>query len=157
MPSEDESPLLQRLRDEALIRRVLIAYATTVDTRDWPALDEIFERSATAVYGSDPAFQFTCSDREQIREMCKANLDGCGPTQHLLTNFRIDVENDCAQSVCSVQAGHFGRGTAARARYEMWGEYRDELVRGDSGWRIIKRHLHVSHEFGQRDLVLGPG
>ena len=157
MQGQDDSGLLENLRDEALIRRVLIAYATTVDTRDWAALDEIFEPHATAVYGSDPAFQFTCSDREQIREMCRVNLDGCGPTQHLLTNFRIEVDGDSAHSVCSVQAGHFGQGEAARARYEMWGEYRDELVRGDSGWRILKRHLHVVHEFGERDLVLGPG
>ena len=157
MPSQDEGGLLEALRDEALIRKVLIAYATTVDSRDWPALDGVFEESAAAVYGSDPAFQFTCKGREQIREMCKANLDGCGPTQHLLTNFQIEVDGDRATSVCSVQAGHFGTGEASRTSYELWGEYRDELARGDSGWRIVKRHLHVIHEFGDRDRVLGPG
>ncbi len=157
MASRNDDGPLQSLRDEALIRRVLIAYATTVDSRDWPALDDVFEASSSAVYGSDPAFQFRCRDREQIRAMCQANLDGCGPTQHLLTNFQIDVNGDRATSVCSVQAGHFGIGEAARVSYELWGEYRDELARGDSGWRIVKRHLHVIHEFGERDRVLGPG
>jgi hypothetical protein len=157
LASWNDEGLLQSLHDEALIRRVLIAYATTVDSRNWPALDDVFEASASAVYGSDPAFQFRCRDREQIRAMCRANLDGCGPTQHLLTNFRIDVDSDRATSVCSVQAGHFGIGDAAGTRYELWGEYRDELARGDSGWRIVKRQLHVIHEFGERDRVLGPG
>lgn len=157
MGHKDDELRLQGLQDEALIQRVLIGYATTVDTRDWPALDDVFDEKANAVYGSDPTFQFKCTGREQIREMCKVNLDGCGPTQHLLTNFRIDVEGNRAQSVCSVQAGHFGLGEAAQSRYEMWGEYRDELIRSESGWRIIKRHLHVSHEFGDRERVLGPG
>lgn len=156
MTAQDENLMIRTLRAEADIRRVLIAYATTVDTRNWKDFDNIFAESAQAIYGSDPSFQFRCDGRGEIREMCRVNLDGCGPTQHLITNFRIDVEGTSAKSICSVQAGHFGLAEASDKRYEMWGEYRDEWLEDSVGWRITKRHLHVIHEFGDRDQVLGP-
>ena len=155
MTASDENEMLRTLRAEADIRRVLIAYATTVDTRDWETFDQVFSESARAVYGSDPSFQFVCEGREEITQMCRANLDGCGPTQHLITNFQIDVSGGEARSICSVQAGHFGQGDARDKRYEMWGEYRDDWVEGPDGWRIVKRELHVIHDFGDRDRVLG--
>ena len=94
MTSSNEKEGIRNLFAEAAIKRVLIAYATTVDTRNWREFDDIFVESARAVYGSNPSFQFTCEGRAEIREMCKVNLDGCGPTQHLLTNFQIDIEGE---------------------------------------------------------------
>ena len=91
--------MLRTLRAEADIRRILIAYATTVDTRNWPMFTQVFSESAQAVYGSDPSFQFICNGLGEITDMCRANLDGCGPTQHLITNFRIDIEGERASSV----------------------------------------------------------
>ena len=154
--SPDENEALRILRAESDIKRVLIAYAYTVDSRHWPDLGLVFTESARAVYGSDPAFQFTCEGIGEIADMCRANLDGCGPTQHLITNFRIDIDGGTARSVCSVQAGHFGQGEASHKRYEMWGEYRDHWREETNGWRITERVLHVVHEFGDRDQVLGP-
>ena len=157
MADDSQALTLEVLADERRIERVLVAYATAVDTRNWAGLDEIFDVAARAVYGNDPRSQFVCEDREAIREMCRKNLDGCGPTQHLLTNFRIDVAGDRASSICSVQAGHFGRGEARKARYELWGEYRDEWVKGSAGWRITRRKLHVIRDFGEPERVLGSG
>lgn len=156
MTSRDENETLRTLQAESDIKRVLIAYASTVDSRNWQDFHLVFMESARAVYGSDPAFQFTCEGIGEITEMCRANLDGCGPTQHLITNFRIDIEGSTARSICSVQAGHFGRGEARDKRYEMWGEYRDDWIEENGLWRITRRTLHVIHEFGDRDQVLGP-
>lgn len=157
MGEKTDESLMQRLHAESEIRRRLIDYATIVDTRAWPKLDDVFVPTATAIYGSDPAFQFTCEDLDKIRQMCQSNLDGCGPTQHLITNFQIDVnlQTETASSVCSVQAGHFGRDQYSQSRYEMWGEYRDRWLLTTTGWRIIQRQLHVVHEFGDREHVLG--
>jgi hypothetical protein len=156
MTNDSQGLTLEVLADERRIQRVLIAYATTVDSRNWEGLDEVFEATARAVYGNDPQSQFVCEGREAIRALCRKNLDGCGPTQHLLTNFRIDISGNRASSICSVQAGHFGRGEARKARYELWGEYRDEWLKGASGWRISQRQLHVIRDFGEPDRVLGP-
>ncbi|MDG2334331.1 MAG: nuclear transport factor 2 family protein [Myxococcota bacterium] len=154
---DDSRPLtLERLADEREIERVLIAYATAVDTRNWPEFDAIFAPSVHAIYGNDPKSQFVCTDREAVRTMCRENLAGCGPTQHLLANFRIEVDGDAASSICSVQAGHFGRGEARSARYELWGEYRDKWARGPEGWRITHRQLHAIKDFGEPERVLGP-
>ena len=156
MTSSNEKEGIRNLFAEAAIKRVLIAYATTVDTRNWREFDDIFVESARAVYGSNPSFQFTCEGRAEIREMCKVNLDGCGPTQHLLTNFQIDIEGEQASSVCSVQAGHFGKGANSDKRYEMWGEYQDDWTKVNGEWLIIKRRLRVDNETGNRDKVLAP-
>ena len=156
MENDPQNLTLEMLADEREIEGILIAYATAVDTRSWAEFDRIFDPSAHAVYGNDPKSQFVCEGRDAIRTMCQENLSGCGPTQHLLANFRIDLSGDSASSICSVQAGHFGRGEARSARYELWGEYRDEWAKGPEGWRITRRKLHVIRDFGEPKRVLGP-
>ena len=88
--------------------------------------------------------------------MCKDNLNGCGPTQHLFGNFRIKINGNKAKSKCSAQVGHVGKSPNENETYEMWGEYQDKWKKKADGWKIIERRLIVLNEFGNRDKVLGP-
>lgn len=81
--------------------------------------------------------------------MRKSFLGGCGPTQHLLGNFRITVDGNSAESACYVQAAHEGK------TYTTWAEYRDTLERKDGGWKIIERHMYIIKDTGAPE-ILGP-
>jgi hypothetical protein len=87
--------------------------------------------------------------------MIRRHLDACGPTQHLLGNFVVELAGDAARSTCSVRAFHAGVGAAAGRTYEVLAEYRDALERRPEGWRVARRTMRVSQEIGSRE-VLGP-
>jgi 3-phenylpropionate/cinnamic acid dioxygenase small subunit len=137
--------------DYRAIEDTLIRYALACDTRDWLMLDDVFIPEMAAIYGGE----YRLAGRDKIVGMIKSLLGGCGPTQHLLGNFRIVIDGDTAQCACYVRAAHAGRGDTASLTYEVWAEYRDHLVRTPAGWRISERRMVVFNETGTRD-VLGP-
>ncbi len=130
------------------ILAVLDRYASALDRRDWRLLDRVFTEDLTYDAG-----EWIMNDRVDYVRTVRGYLDGCGPTQHLLGNYRIQVQESAAQSQCYVRAFHRGLGELAATTYEMGGEYRDQLCWTPQGWRIRHRTLEVLFETGSRDVL----
>ena len=151
---------MYRMEDKSqeLIKDKLTQYAIALDTRSWELLDDIFHENAVAIYGSKKfKLVFKSKSRNEILQMCKDNLGGCGTTQHLLGNFRINIAPEEVNSKCYVRAYHVGLAPNENEFYEMYGEYQDTWNLFDGDWKIVKRKLRVDHESGNRDKVLAPG
>lgn len=140
------------IADRMEVTDVLNRYATACDTRDWALFDRIFMPDIEANYGGPNVF----NNRGAVVEMIRSMLGGCGPTQHMLSNYRITIDGDAADTVCSVRAFHAGIDEAKGKTFEVWGEYRDRLVRTGEGWRIARRTMAVTWVHGSFD-VLRPG
>ena len=139
------------------IKDKLISYATSLDTKDWVALNSVFDKFATAEYGSDSiGLKIKSSSRNEIVSMCKSSLNGCGFTQHLLGNFIINIDNEHATSKCYARVYHAGLEPNEKEFYEMFGEYIDDWRLIDNSWFIIHRKLIVNFEKGNREKVLAP-
>ena len=80
---------LERLLLEHELHQVLIAYALLCDGRDWRRIGEVFSDDASATYGGHAR-----PDRAAILAMLRNNLGGCGPTQHLLGNLQVWVQDE---------------------------------------------------------------
>ena len=65
----------------------------------------------------------------------------------------VAFDGDAARCVCRVHALSAGTGRAAGRSYELFGEYRDRLVRTPEGWRIACREMTIHHEIGSRDVL----
>ena len=137
------------IHDRHEIIDLLNRYATACDTRDWDLFKEIFTTDVETDYGGDYKFV----NRQSIVNLIRSMLGGCGPTQHLLGNYRINLEKDRANSICSVRAFHAGTGDAEGQTFEMWGEYRDKLRRTKAGWRIVQRELAVTWIEGSAEVL----
>ena len=137
--------------DRLAVIETLDRYAVALDSRDWSLLDLVFTPDATGDFGA-----YRCASREKIQQLVRNMLGGCGPTQHLLGVYRIEISGHEATSTCKVRAHHVGRGAQAQLEYECFGEYRDRLVRTPDGWRIRERAMQVTHETGTR-AILKPG
>tara|TARA_B100000029_G_C17542110_1_gene947105 strand:+ start:1281 stop:1724 length:444 start_codon:yes stop_codon:yes gene_type:complete len=145
------------LDDYKEIERKLINYGIALDSRNWDKLNTIFSKDVSAVYGNEKiGMMIESQSRDEIINMCKASLGGCGTTQHLLGNFRIDITGETAESKCYVRAYHVGNIPNESEYYEMWGEYQDDWTKVNGEWLIIKRRLRVDNETGNRDKVLAP-
>jgi hypothetical protein len=134
--------------DRFAIIETLDRYAIALDSRDWALLDHVFTPDASGDFG-----EWQHADREGIRAMIVSMLGGCGPTQHMLGVYRIEITGNTATSVCSIRAHHVGRGAEAKLEYECFGEYRDRLVRTPEGWRIRHRAMRLTHETGDRRVL----
>jgi SnoaL-like domain len=127
---------------------VLNRYATCLDSRDWSGLDEVFHPDATASYG------VPLDGRPAIVESIRGFLGGCGPSQHLLGNYEVRVEDDHAEAVTKARVIHVGSGQrAGLAPYEAIGVYRDQLVLTSEGWRITHREFDVHISLGDIEVL----
>lgn len=137
--------------DRFEIIAALDRYAEVLDTREWPGLAGIFTPDAAMDFGA-----WRASGLDAITTNIRSYLDGCGPSQHLLGNYRIELAGDLARTRCYVRVMHFGKGEHEGKTYEMWGEYSDEFTRTPAGWRSRLRGARVMMEQGDIGL-LGPG
>jgi len=137
--------------DRFAIIAVLDRYAEVLDTRRWEGLADVFTEDVEMDFQS-----WRATGLAEVTRHVRSFLDGCGPSQHLLGNYRIELDGDRASSRCYVRVMHLGKGPHEGKTYEMWGEYRDELVRAPAGWRSRRRVAIPRLEQGDRTL-LGPG
>jgi 3-phenylpropionate/cinnamic acid dioxygenase small subunit len=120
--------------DREEIVAVQLRYARAIDTKDWPLLRTCFTDDITGDYG-DIGSWTAAVDLVTFMEHAHA---GMGPTQHLLSNFQVDVAGDRASSTTYVHSV-----TVLASHADDWidtvGTYEDHLRRGADGWRIADR------------------
>lgn len=125
----------------------LCELALAFDQRDWAAVGALFSSDATA-YG--------IGGRTEIVAGARSKLGGCGPSQHLLGNQRIEVRGDQASSRVYVRAFHKGKGERSLMTFEVLGEYQDTWLRTPEGWQITGRTFDVFGTSGDGS-VMRPG
>lgn len=139
MPSTD---------DTTEIMNTLARYAVAMDQRDWPLLDSVFTEDFTYDAG-----EWTTHSLVDYLARLRPYLEGCGPTQHLLGNYQIELAGDTARTQVYVRAFHVGTRELANTTYEMFGVYRDEMRRTEAGWRSTHRTLRLQYELGSRTVL----
>ncbi|MBE1534677.1 nuclear transport factor 2 family protein [Actinomadura algeriensis] len=135
--TSDRDQIVERLAD----------LAAALDRRDWDAVGAMFVPSATG---------YRRTGRDEIVATVRAHLGGCGPSQHLLGNHRVEIHGDEARSLTYARVHHQGKGTAEGRAYECFGEYEDRWTRTPAGWRITSRAFTISYDLGDF-AVLQPG
>jgi len=137
--------------DRHAIIDLLNRYAEALDHRDWALLDDVFLPDATADYGVG-----ALTGRAAIVRSITDLLGGCGPSQHLLGNYQVTVDEDHARSTSRIRVFHQGAGSKASLEpFECFGEYHDDLRRAADGWRIAHREMVTTIVRGDYG-VLGP-
>jgi 3-phenylpropionate/cinnamic acid dioxygenase small subunit len=126
---------------------VALRCAAAFDARDWVKLDDVFIEDASA-YG--------VRGRRAIVTFVRGFLGGCGPSQHLLSNHQVEAAGDRARLVSKARVFHVGAGDRSHLTYECMGNYIDDLVRTDRGWRIATREFDVTITLGDTS-VMQPG
>jgi hypothetical protein len=137
--------------DRFAIIAALDRYAECLDTRDWPGLSDVFTQDVDMDFAV-----WHATSLDAVRDNIRAFLGGCGPSQHLLGNYRIELDRDAATSRCYCHVMHFGKGEHEGKTIEYRIEYSDVFVRTKRGWRSHKRVARVQMNQGDASL-LGPG
>ena len=129
---------LQRLEDEAAIRRILVDYAATQDARDYDGYAALFAKDGEWVNGKS-----VYKGRPAIRQLL-VGLYGTPPpgyvnseSFHITYNPQIELNGDRA----TARSRHLliMRGPKGEPTPMLAGRYEDELIREDGQWKILRR------------------
>src|SRR5919205_11961 len=106
-------------RDE--IFDLAVRYATALDNRDWELLRTCFLPDAVGIYEGIGEV----SSYEEIEQICRRALEPLDASQHILSNFVVDIQGDEADFTCYLQAQHVKNDAPGGPNFIIAGTYRD--------------------------------
>jgi len=131
---------LQRLEDIEAIRNLFLEYGRLADTKDWAGYSDLFVESGTF---DSPHSVGTVTGAKEIRErLGSAYGDDPADAVHLFHNIEVHVEGDraTAKSIWTfMRPGENGY----PPQVLMSGNYTDDLVRTDAGWKFEIRRCRI--------------
>ena len=138
-PASDAlSTRIQTLEDREAIRALLVAYASTLDNRDWAGFEQLWAKESEFLGGAGNAAKGPAAIRDLLRGLLGKNgAPTPGRDFHLVMNQTVDVAGDTASG--------FSRGTWVstnaenRLQVSIIANYYDQFVREDGRWKF-KRH-----------------
>jgi uncharacterized protein (TIGR02246 family) len=129
---------VQTLEDRESIRALLVAYASTLDNRDWTGFEQLWARDSEFVGGGGNNAKGPAAIRDLLRGLLTKNGSSTpGRDFHLVMNQTVDVHGDAATG--------FSRGTWVstnaenRLQVTIIANYYDQFVKEDGRWKF-KRH-----------------
>ena len=127
------------LSDRDQIGDVLVRYATGIDRKDWPLFRTCFTPDVRADYGDIGVW----ADVDAMTEYMRVTHERMPNTKHLLSNVAIEVDGDTASAASYV---HVVLVLCAEplAWVDAVGQYDDQLVRTEDGWRIRERKFSMT-------------
>jgi len=129
---------VQSLEDRDALRALLVAYATTLDNRDFAGFQQLWAKDAEFSGGAGNTAKGPAAIRDLLRGLLGKNGAATpGRDFHLVMNQTVDVSGDTATG--------FSRGTWVttnpenRLQVTIIANYYDQFVREDGRWKF-KRH-----------------
>lgn len=129
---------VRALEDRDAIRALLVAYATTLDNRDFAGFEQLWAKDAEFFGGTGNTAKGPAAIRDLLRGLLGTNgASTPGRDFHLVMNQTVDVSGDTATG--------FSRGTWVstnadnRLQVTIIANYYDQFIREDGRWKF-KRH-----------------
>lgn len=126
------------VEDERAICNLLLRYATSIDTRDWPLFRTCFSQDCEADYGGFGRWRGT----REISEYMEGLHRNLGATLHRITNIVIENCNDEVVARCYVDA-LLTDATPGGITRRAAGYFDDSFVRTSDGWKIARRRFTI--------------
>lgn len=127
---------MQEMSDRFEIMDLLIDYCTAVDSKNMAAFDHIFTPDARIDYSKAGGPN---TNVQTIKKFLVENL-GDLPRQHMVSNFKIRIHGDVAQSRCLCHNPLELPKQGDVLEVAFWGIwYNDKFVRTPKGWRITEK------------------
>jgi uncharacterized protein (TIGR02246 family) len=129
---------IQTLEDREAIRALLVAYASTLDNRDFAGFEQLWAKDSEFLGGGGNNAKGPAAIRDLLRGLLTKNGSSTpGRDFHLVMNQTVDVSGDTATG--------FSRGTWVstnaenRLQVSIIANYYDQFVKEDGRWKF-KRH-----------------
>jgi hypothetical protein len=136
--------------------RVLAHYTRCIDAKNWTGLGEVFANDCVKerLGLGGLSGEVLMAGGAQIIADLSASLGVCGPTQHLLGNHVVSLnEQGEVESLTYVRAFHRGAGKNAEFWLDVVGEYRVRWRQSSADWRASRWCLQIFDAVGDPRAV----
>ncbi len=131
---------VQALSDRDEIIELRSRYGRALDERDWNLMRTVFAEDATADFALGTPFEGI----EDIVRGCRSQMDSLDHTQHFMGNHEVELDGDRARGRHKLIGSAFLHTNIGAPTATLYGDYVDEYVRTDQGWRISRRTLSIA-------------
>ena len=138
--------------DKSDIQSLILNYAWGIDSRNWPLFRSIFADEVEMDFSSYSGQPGSKMSGDQWVDGCQRMLPGFDATQHVLTNFMIEVDGDSASAIVYMKAEHFIANSLGDNSHTLGGYYTHRLARSENGWLIHATTLTVTWSRGNRQV-----
>jgi uncharacterized protein len=143
-----DDTLLQSLVDRAAILEILSAIFRGADRRDWALCRSAFAEALEVDYGAPERL-----GAEALVERWRAALGALDMTQHLVSNYHLEVQGDTAQVTSEFIATHQKKSAPGGEMWTLGGGYEHTLARTPAGWRVIRMKMIPRWSTGNGGLI----
>lgn len=145
---ENHNSPLQKIVDEAEIRRIVDAIDSAVDAKDWEICRSFFtdeiEADFTSLAGGEPARM----KADDLIGAWRTNLFEAKKSFHQRGNHQISIDGDRAEVFSKGYAFNLLESGEVAGLWEVWGDYIHTLEGTENGWRVSGMTLKVVHQRG---------
>ena len=136
--------------DYQQIQELMSRYAYTLDARDYAGIADCFTTDAEADY---PGFTTPLKGHDEIIGHMKRALGPLDVTQHMYTNFIIDIDGDAGELSCDIIAQHLRKAGGRQETYLAGGKYKVWVSRTGAGWKMARVAARSVWGIGDRALL----
>ncbi len=138
----DREPIIEQ------VTRVFV-YA---DAHRWDDCQQLFTQDPFIDYSSSTGVPGSRVKAAQLMQNWAAFLPKFQVTQHLLSNFLVEIDGQQAQCFCYEQAIHYASGTQGGDLWTVYATCETELVKQEEGWKISLLRVTFRHQTGNTNL-----
>ncbi len=152
---EDRITGLEKAQKEAQDREEIIQnqlkYAWCIDTLDFETFKSCFADNFIFDFSHrDPTMVGPCTP-DEIAKRFKNVVSGYVATQHLMSNFKIDINGDRAMCRCYLKGFHYLPNLNGDSWSECISYYTNEYARIDGRWKIVNIKINHMAWYGNYD------
>jgi len=136
---------LQTISDRIEIQDLMTRYASIIDRNLWDDYSSLFTDDACVDYTGTGGL---AGSVPEMLEFLKGAFATLSASQHMLTNFEVDLNGDSASVRCMLHNPMVwdAEGNQNRHIYGVW--YVLELVRMEDQWRIARLAQELAYHTG---------
>lgn len=147
---------LQSLSDHTQIVQRMIIWPEVIDSMALDRLGELFLPDLVWDFGGGTIDTSLTAVRSRIE--AHFNPDSyCGQTRHDLSNHKITLDGDSAESLVNVLSAHEGKGPYKGQTQLTWLTYQDKWKRVEGKWFIAHRTYRIQWADGPDEIVYSTG
>jgi hypothetical protein len=141
------------LVEKQAIQEVELRFAESLDTKNWDLANSLFTDDVKADFSAYGIPAKTMKKEELIGLFKYSFRNEKMVTEHLYTNFIIEVSGKTATCRFNFVGNHFVKGLEGGEDFYLYAQYNDKLKKTEKGWKISERTLTIIYTKGNGAML----
>lgn len=144
---------LNELVAKQAIQEVELRFAQSLDTKNWELASTLFTDHVKADFSAYGIPAKTMKKEELIGLFQYSFRNEQLITEHLYTNFLIEVSGKTATCRFNFVGNHYVKGLEGGDDFYLFAQYDDKLEQTENGWKIGERTLAIFYTKGNGAML----